>query len=496
MMSILSEAAKTASSHPMMPTVALGEQTEQQYYAIARLLMQIDYRVLDLLDLEHNSSLFIWIYAALVFAISWAIGLLVQWIVVDISRLLARHIANDVYAKLREQKFFTKICRILPALVFAIFIQFTLSYKATLSTWLTRFCWVYVVIVLAISLSALSQAVWSHVNERNNTRKLPLRGLIQLVKGIIWILCTIIVVGILCNKSPGSLLAGLGAFAAVLMLVFKDSILGLVAGVQLSENDSLHVGDWIKVPGTDANGIVQEVTLTTVKVLNWDKTTTSLPPYSLVSGSFTNYRSMQQSNSREISRAYFIDADSIVPTTDAMLDEYEKIPLLTDWIKKKREEKAAGHTQDAARVDGVVAGSIESNLGVFRAYMKIFLDQSPLVDHRPESECFVSTLAQTPSGVPLRIYCFTSTSAWVAYESIQSAIFEHIAVMLYHFGLYSFENPSGRDTILDGYLSPGKNPDVLFGLPYPFYNASGTPQNPAYPAQTSVDPQPNSMKTS
>ena len=171
-----------------------------------------------------------------------------------------------------------------------------------------------------MALSALIGGVWEHLDARENKRKLPLKGLAQLAKGIVWIVAAIVVIAILVDKSPAALLAGLGAFATVLMLIFKDSILGLVAGVQLSENDSLHVGDWIKVDGTDANGTVLEVTLTSVKVLNWDKTTTTLPPYSLVSGSFTNYRSMQESNTRRICRSYMIDADSVLPATPQMLD--------------------------------------------------------------------------------------------------------------------------------------------------------------------------------
>lgn len=434
-----------AVHHELMPAVALGQQTEENYYAVARLLMKLDYRVLEFLGLERNSSLFIWIYSALVFLISWSIGLVVQYLVIKLSQILAKHIDNDIYQKLHKHGFFVKICKVLPAIVFMIFIQFTLTYRATLSTWLTRACWIYITIVVSRAMSALSQAIWSHVNERNNTRKLPLRGLIQLIKGIIWIVCTIVVAGILVNKSPGSLLAGLGAFAAVLMLVFKDSILGVVAGVQLSENDSLHVGDWISVPGTDANGVVVEVTLTSVKVQNWDKTTTSLPPYSLISGSFTNYRSMQQSQTRRIDRTYIIASTSVTATTDAMLDEYEKIPLLTKWIQTKRAEKAAGKSLDAGRTDGVVDGSIETNLGVARAYLKLYIDAHPMIAHGDDDTAFVCTLEQTASGIPLQIYCFTNTSAWVVYESIQSAVFEHVAVMLASFGLFIYEYPSGRD---------------------------------------------------
>ncbi len=267
-------------------------------------------------------------------------------------------------------------------------------------------------------------------------------------------MAAIIIVAVILDKSPARLLAGLGAFAAVLMLIFKDSILGVVAGVQLSENDSLHVGDWIKVHGTEANGTVAEVSLTAVKVQNWDKTTTTIPPYSLISSGFTNYRTMQKSDTRRICRSYMIDADSVLPATD-------------EHITKKLAQKAAGKVADVDNPEGLVDGTIDTNLGLFRAYMKMWLDANPHISH--DSDCFVSTLAQTPSGIPFQVYCFTATSRWFPYEAIQDTVFEHLAAMLRFFSLYTFENPSGRDTVVDGYISPGKNINTVFGVPYPFF---------------------------
>ncbi len=256
------------------------------------------------------------------------------------------------------------------------------------------------------------------------------------------------------------------------MLIFKDSILGLVAGVQLSGNDSLHVGDWIKVDGTDANGTVQEVSLAAVKVLNWDKTTTTLPPYSLISHGFTNYRTMQQSQTRRICRSYMIDADSILPTTPEMLQQIKKVPFMEDYINKKLEQKSAGKVADVDNPDGLVDGTIDTNLGLFRAYMKMWLDASQLIDHN--SDCFVSTLPQTATGIPFQVYCFTATSKWFPYEAIQDTVFEQVAAMLPFFNLYTFESPSGRDTIAGGYVSGGKQIDNVFGIPAPFFNGSGS----------------------
>lgn len=337
----------------------------------------------------------------------------------------------------------------------------------------------YIVIIVALALCTLCEVVWSTLDQRENKKKLPLEGLVQVVRLIIWIVAIITAAAILFNKSPGALLAGIGAFAAVLMLVFKDSILGIVAGVQLAENDSLHVGDWISVPNHTANGIVSEVTLTDVKIINWDKTISTVPPYNLISGGFTNYRNMQESKTRRIQRCYNIDADSVVEATDDMLAEFSKVPLIKDWIAKKVEQREAGKVEDVNNSAGLVDGSIDTNLGIFRAYIKLYLDQNNNISH--VDDCFVTTLAQTAAGIPLQIYCFTNTSAWFAYEGIQASVFEHLAVMLSKFHLYIYENPTGRDTILGGILSVNKNTADMYGLPYPLYNDSGTPMNPGIP---------------
>lgn len=462
-----------------VPIVELSHQSEESYYEVARLIMKGVNYILKPLGLEHNNFIFISVYAILVFLIAWAIGEAVKVIILFIVHHLSKFVKYDLYGRLKEAHFFEKICSVIAPVVFLIFIQFTLTGQATLALWLSKLTWIYICFRICVALSTLSMVIWNHVDARENKRKLPLKGIVQLIKGMLWIIFTIVVMGIIVNKSPASLLAGLGAFAAVLMLVFKDSILGVVAGVQLSENDSLHVGDWIKVPGTDANGNVVEVTLTSVKVQNFDKTVTTIPPYNLISGSFTNYRQMQITGTRRICRNYMIDADSVVPADDIMLERYSHIPLLSDWLKKKIEQRAEGKTEDALNSAGLVDGSIETNLGIFRAYLKLYLDAHPNISHASADTCFISTLPQTAVGIPLQIYCFTSTSQWTPYEAIQSSIFEHIAIAMGRFGLYTNENASGRDEILNGVLEAGKDPARYFGIPFPFLSAGGTPDAPA-----------------
>lgn len=453
-------------------------------YIIASWIMKIVDWLLGIFGLADNQTVVTVLYAAVVFGVSLLVGYLAQLIIFPVVRQLGKHWGTDLYTALLGQRFFVKVCRIVPALVFLILIQFTLSNHNGLSSALTRITVIYVVFVTAVALSALIVAVWQHVDARENKKKLPLKGLAQLAKGIVWIIAAIVVVAIIVNKSPASLLAGLGAFAAVLMLVFKDSILGVVAGVQLSENDSLHVGDWIKVDSAGANGTVTEVSLVSVKVLNWDKTTTTLPPYSLISGSFTNYRTMQRSHTRRIQRSLNIDADSILPATPEMLDNIRKVPFMDEYITKKLEQKAKGREYPVDNPAGLVDGTIDTNLGLFRAYLKMWLDANPDISHT--DDCFISTLAQTPSGIPLQVYCFTATSSWFPYEGIQDAVMEHVAAMLRFFMLYTFENPSGRDTVIDGFLSQaGNNIEEVYGIPYPFFQ---DPQAPNAPASTRVRP--------
>lgn len=429
-------------------------------------IMTLVYRILDLFGLGHNSAFTSWIYVILVFMLSFALGYVVKWCIEWIMDIITRHYDNDILNNLNHWHFFSKVCNIIPPIFFLILIQLTLNTMHGAAVWLERLTGIYITVAFAIALIGLINAIWNHINTRQNQKKLPLSGLVQLLKVIIWIIVVIITVSIIVDKSPLSLLAGLGAFAAVLMLVFKDSILGVVAGVQLSENDSLHVGDWIKVDGTDANGTVTEVSLTTVKVVNWDKTTTSLPPYSLVSGSFTNYRSMQESNTRRIQRSWMVDADSIVPLDDALKAQIKQMPFMADYFDND---------------PGDPAHPTETNLGAFRAYLEMYLAANKYIDKA--STKFVTTLAQTNGGVPLQLYCFTNTSAWVDYEHIQASIFEHVAVAMARFNLYTFENESGRDTIIDGYMSNGRLPDGLLGVPYPLYLGSTTPDNPgAQPA--------------
>ncbi len=449
-----------ATSHPF----DIIDDSSTHY--IAGKIMDFSEWLLSLVGLTGDVTLRNAVYSAVVICMALVVGAVVKWILLKIVRKIADHTQIEFIRRLRQGYFFTKMSRIIPALVVIVFLQFSFVGRDILSVILNKVAWIYIVIATAIALNTLIFVVWSHIDERENKKRLPLKGLVQLIKLFVWLLVVIICIAIIINKSPLTLLAGLGAFAAVLMLVFKDSLLGVVAGVQLSENDMLRVGDWIKVDGTSANGTVIEVTLTAVKVQNWDKTITTLPPYTLVSSSFQNYRNMQQSGTRRIMRSYKIDADSVRLVDEQLLSQIRGIPMMNDYIEKKLNQQQSGKIENVSNSDGLVDGTIDTNLGLFRAYVKMYLQSHPMIDN--DNTCFVNILEQTESGIPFQVYCFTATSEWIPYEGTQSEVFEHIAAMLPSFGLYTFENPSGRDSVNEGYLEAGGNPDDLYGLPYPF----------------------------
>ncbi len=290
---------------------------------------------------------------------------------------------------------------------------------------------------------------------------------------------TVIISAVMLNKSPGALLAGIGVFASVLMLIFKDSILGVVAGVQLSENDSLHVGDWISIPGSEANGTVTEVSLTAVKILNWDKTTSTVAPYNLITNGFKNYRSMQESNTRRIQRSYMIDADSVVETT----------PEMPRGIKQNSSDERMDCPETRAKAQRQGRGREEQRRTRRRNYrhkprnVPCIRDDVPHLQqiHRQDQRLFRHHTRTAGRRHPASGVAALRTQAHGFLTKESRLVFEHLAVMLYRFHLYTFENPSGHDTIVDGYLSPGKNPANVFGLPYPFFTDSGTPMNPGIP---------------
>ena len=306
-----------------------------------------------------------------------------------------------------------------------------------------RFCLIFIIIMFLSFISSLLTAVYTVYSEKEQFRDRPLKGLLQTAQVIIYFVGGIIVVSILIDRSPGVLLTGLGASAAVLMLVFKDSIMGFVSGVQLSANDMLKVGDWITMPKYGADGDVIYVSLNTVKVRNFDKTITTIPPYLLVSDSFQNWRGMQESGGRRIKRSINIDMNSVKFCTPEMLAKYRKIQLLTDYVEQTEEVIKEYNQEHHIDNSILVNGRRQTNLGVFRAYLNCYLKSHPGVNH--DMTCMVRQLQPTDHGIPLELYFFSSTTSWIPYEDLQSDVFDHLLAIISEFDLHVFQSPSGDD---------------------------------------------------
>ena len=341
-----------------------------------------------------------------------------------------------------DRKVMIYLSHLVAPIILYILLPLAIS-NAGLLTFILRICMIYIIAVFLKFISALLSALYHVYSEREQFRDRPLKGLLQTVQVILFFIGGIIIVSILIDKSPMVLLTGLGASAAVLMLVFKDSIMGFVSGIQLSANNMLKVGDWIEMPKYGADGTVIEVTLNTVKVRNWDNTITTIPPYALVSDSFQNWRGMQESGGRRIKRSIRIDMNSVKFCTPEMLAKYRKIRLLKDYIEET--EKVVEEYNKEHGIDNsvLVNGRRQTNLGVFRAYLTNYLRSLPAVNQ--DLTCMVRQLQPTEQGIPLELYFFSSIKAWIPYEGVQADVLDHVLAIIPEFDLHVFQNPTGED---------------------------------------------------
>lgn len=287
-----------------------------------------------------------------------------------------------------------------------------------------------------------SSAVY-HADEKNTHRK-PLRPLFQALQIVLYLFAGIFMISVLLNKSPWNLFGLMGGLTAVTMLVFKDTILGFVAGIQLGANDMIREGDWIEMPKYGADGDVIEVTVNTVKVRNWDKTISTIPTYALISDSFKNWRGMSESGGRRIKRSICIDMNTVHFADEDMLKKFQTMELLTDYVQKKQEDINAANSEQGIDLSAtVVNGRRQTNLGIFRAYLKAYLHDNPKI-HKGMT-FLVRHLQSTPQGLPIEIYVFSSDKNWANYEGIQADIFDHVLASIPEFGLRVYQEPSGND---------------------------------------------------
>ena len=371
------------------------------------------------------------------------IGRLTRFLVLHATRLLGRQPALRWLDDLRHNKVFHRLAQTTPSLVVQSGLKLVPELSNTAQHFLGNVALAVTLLFMTRALSCLLDGLLSIYARTEHARTRSIKGYMQLAKMMLWIFAAIVIVATLIDRSPLLLLSGLGAMSAVLLLVYKDTLLSFVASVQLTSNDMLHVGDWIEMPQAGADGDVVDITLHTVKVQNFDKTIVSIPTWRLMSESFRNYRGMQQSGGRRIKRSLFIDAADVRFLTPEEDQRLSQVRLLSDYLASKRQEL---HQWNEAKGEntGLSANRRRlTNLGTFRAFALAYLKNHP--DVKQGMTCMVRQMQTTAEGVPLEIYCFARTTVWAEYEAIQGDIFDYLLAVLPEFGLSLYQQPSGND---------------------------------------------------
>lgn len=358
------------------------------------------------------------IVAAILVVIAFVLDFILQWIFVGSMKKFDQFHKFKWNELLIKRKVIQHLIRTLPGIFVYIFLPIIFIKGKHLLHITDKVCIIFIIFELCLAINGFLLMLLDAYNQREVSKSKPLKGLVQVCQVIVFFVAAIIFIGIIIDKSPTVLFTGLGASAAVLMLIFKDSILGFVAGIQLSANDMLRNGDWIQVPGTDANGNVIDVTINTVKVQNWDNTISMVPPALLVNNSFKNWRGMSESGGRRSAKNIYLDMNTIKFCTPDMLDKYRKeIPLMAEY-------KPA---------DGV----IPTNSQVYRFYIERYLRSLPQVN--TDLDVIIDQEQMTQFGVPIQVYFFSRDKVWYDYEVIQSDIFDHLIAIVPQFDLKVYQ---------------------------------------------------------
>ena len=368
---------------------------------------------------------------------------ILKYVVIGLARRIARRSSTTWDDALYDNRVIHKALLFVPGLAISFIAPFTLDEFPVALNWVVKITQLYMVFVTMMTINAFLNALYDIYQGFEVSKSKPIKGYLQVFKIVVIGIGIIVVISMLIGKSPIYLLGGLGAFSAVLLLIFRDPILGLVGGIQISANDMVRPGDWIVMDKSGADGVVTEISLTTVKVQNWDKTITTIPTYSLVSDSFVNWRGMEESGGRRIKRSINIDMNSVKFCSPELLDKLRKISLITDYIDGTEKELSAYNL--ARNIDNsvLVNGRRQTNLGIFMAYLSAYLRNNPNI--RLDMTFLVRQLQPKESGIPVEIYIFSKEQEWAKYEKIQADIFDHVLASVPEFELLVFQNPSGAD---------------------------------------------------
>lgn len=389
-------------------------------------------------NLLARSLIFVGIIVASFVAYYLAKKLILKMLDAIISRTTTQW--DDMMVK---NKVFNRISLLAPTLVMYVTISIPFVGYDWLITLLTGLVVICIIAISAMAVDAFLNAALAIYGTYEISNRIPIKGFIQVLKIIIYFTSGLFVISILINKTPIYLFSSLGAITAILMFIFKDAILGFVAGIQLAANQMVSNGDWIEMPKYGANGNIIEIALTTVKVQNWDQTITTIPTYALITESFKNWRGMSESGGRRIMRSICINMNSIKFCTPDMLARYSKIQHIAGYLKKKNQELAESNAIDKVDYSNPVNGRRMTNIGTFRAYVQAYLHNHPMIN--TDMTFLIRQLPPSENGLPIEIYVFCRDQEWANYEDIQANIFDHILAIVPAFDLQVFQNPSGLD---------------------------------------------------
>lgn len=392
------------------------------------------------IDVNHTTSLFIRFGIIVLTAI--VLHIILHRVVLRTFEKRATASSHLWLQIITQNKLFHRLALLLQGIVVQVQAELWLDKGSEAHAILVTCAQLWVMLYSLLSFFSLLDVVLNLSRRFPFTAHLPLKGIVQGIKLISAIVVGILIISLLLGQSPAILISGLGAMAAVLMLVFKDPILGLVAGIQLSANDMLRLGDWLEMPKYGADGAVTDIGLTTVKVQNWDNTITTIPTWSLVSDSFKNWSGMSASGGRRIKRSISVDTTSIHFLGDEEQQRLIQAKLLKPYLDSRSQEISAWN-QEHSSGDSILNQRQLTNIGTFRAYLNEYLVNHPRI--RKDMTLMVRQLAPDANGLPIEIYCFTNTVAWLEYEAIQADIFDHIFAVVEEFGLRIHQTPTGND---------------------------------------------------
>lgn len=379
----------------------------------------------------------------LILVLAWVLDFLIKKLIRGfVVKLVTRTKAtwDDV---LLDHQVFSRLAHIFPAILIQYYVAELLHFKPNVVEIIIRLMDSWIIFVFMQVVIAVVNVLDHYVKNFESMKDKPTGSYFQLVKIVVYFFGGIAIVSTLFEKDPMSILATFGALTAVLLLIFKDTILGFVASVQIAANDMIRINDWISFPKYGADGNVLEITLNTVKVQNWDKTITTIPTYALVSDSFKNWRSMSESNSRRIKRSIVVTTTSVKYCDDALLAELSKIDFLKGFLEERLQEIETHNSSNKVNTELLINGRHLTNIGLFRYYVQAFLANSPHL--RSDLTQMVFQKAQEDKGIPLQVYCFTNTPDWGKYENIQSDLFDHLYAAAPLFELEVYQSPTSSD---------------------------------------------------